>query len=1717
MKNGYDRTLSLIGSLLVAALVFAPAPAHAQITGTPPTLSSSTHTKNTSSTASDVSMSWTAATSDKGASATITYEYLLDATATHTHAAFTTAYSAAATAVKGQLSNATSLTLTSVADGTYYFHLRAYDSAGLTKGTAVLNFGPIIIDSAPTLASSAPISPASGSHASGVSVTINGTKFMSGATVKLVNGARSGGSNPSTSLSDVTLTNVTRVSANKLTATVPSGTAVGVYDVQVTNGSPNNKVTSAVDAYASTNNAPVAKAGDDQSVTLSNSSASFTLGATTTTSTDADSDTLSSSNHTWTLTAMPTGATVTSSGSAWAKSGTKTGTSQSVVTNTAGTYTFTLVVSDGYNNSASDSITVTVRAASGSNNKPTANAGSDQVVVPGATVTLSGSGSDLDGDSITSYTWAFTSPSSGAPTLSSTTAQGPTFTAPSTAGTYTLSLVVNDGTDNSEADSVNIVVNAVPTANAGADQTVGNNVLATLDGSASSTGGDTGDTLTYAWTQSSGTTVTLSSATAAKPTFTPTANGSYVFSLTVNDGVQSSSADTVTITVASAPDTPEAGTAQSVEKVSSGQSAVNLAGTNAASTATQYKWVFSSVPTGSALTNANLTNTGSSQAMTTGNTTAGALTDAFTPDVAGAYVLSLTVANSSNVWSSADTVTITANTKPTANAGSDANAAVGIATTLNGASSADADGDNLTYAWTATSAPSGVTAANITITQSSNKLPTATFTPSVAGDHVFSLTVSDGTLTSTADTVTITAAAITFSVNTSAIAATVGGSATTITLTGGTSNATWTLDPAYGTLSSTSSTGATYTPPTSAFTGTAQRATITVSDTVSGTAVSRDIAVTIYNALGLADGAGTALPTKQSKSLNDTLTFTPSGGTGTYTVTVTPPTGDAVTVTAGATGSYAYQFANYGAYTVAVAAGTNISKSVTVNVAAAVTAQTQTAALTTQVLSTAFADKEVAADKLPTYGIAGAASTVAAKPKAGATATAGAAATGRTSTNEPVIQLLTVGGQVVLAPVVYPTLAAPTQGARTEKSAATAAVAEDGTKKSFDLAGMGTMTSVGVTVPANGAFGTAVSQAFTSVRAATIDPGSEKASLATYTGGELVEIDMVLLDAGQNVLSTAEGGAVSSITVTLPLDTVALANAGYANTADIAAAFTNGSLVIWTAPTIADFEAGTNLTAITGGVYSAGPPATVSFTATHFSAFGAGGAAATASTGGGGGTAVSRDIAVTIYNALGLADGAGTALPTKQSKSLNDTLTFTPSGGTGTYTVTVTPPTGDAVTVTAGATGSYAYQFANYGAYTVAVAAGTNISKSVTVNVAAAVTAQTQTAALTTQVLSTAFADKEVAADKLPTYGIAGAASTVAAKPKAGATATAGAAATGRTSTNEPVIQLLTVGGQVVLAPVVYPTLAAPTQGARTEKSAATAAVAEDGTKKSFDLAGMGTMTSVGVTVPANGAFGTAVSQAFTSVRAATIDPGSEKASLATYTGGELVEIDMVLLDAGQNVLSTAEGGAVSSITVTLPLDTVALANAGYANTADIAAAFTNGSLVIWTAPTIADFEAGTNLTAITGGVYSAGPPATVSFTATHFSAFGAGGAAATASTGGGGGGGCFIATAAYGSYEAPYVQLLREFRDRFLLTNAVGSWFVDTYYTYSPPMADWLRGHDTWRSVVRVALLPLIGMSWLLIEAPLFGQVLFLALLVIVPVVALRRRRRLGDGRAAA
>jgi hypothetical protein len=103
--------------------------------------------------------------------------------------------------------------------------------------------------------------------------------------------------------------------------------------------------------------------------------------------------------------------------------------------------------------------------------------------------------------------------------------------------------------------------NRAPVSNAGPDQSVASAATVILNGSASSDP-DPGDTLTYAWSQTSGAGVTLSDLSAINPSFVAPSlspgdpDSLLVFSLIVTDNNgATSSPDTVTVTV-SAPATP---------------------------------------------------------------------------------------------------------------------------------------------------------------------------------------------------------------------------------------------------------------------------------------------------------------------------------------------------------------------------------------------------------------------------------------------------------------------------------------------------------------------------------------------------------------------------------------------------------------------------------------------------------------------------------------------------------------------------------------------------------------------------------------------------------------------------------------------------------------------------------------------------------------------------------------------------------------------------------------------------------------------------------------------------------------------------------------------------------------------------------------------------------------------------------------------------------
>ena len=122
----------------------------------------------------------------------------------------------------------------------------------------------------------------------------------------------------------------------------------------------------------------------------------------------------------------------------------------------AGTYTFTLTVTDAGTPAASHTDTVVITVTVPANRLPVADAGTAQSVETGVEVTLNGSmSSDPDG-TIASYAW--TQDSGTEVTLSDPTAAGPGFTAPATAGELVFTLTVTDDADSPASDTATVTI-----------------------------------------------------------------------------------------------------------------------------------------------------------------------------------------------------------------------------------------------------------------------------------------------------------------------------------------------------------------------------------------------------------------------------------------------------------------------------------------------------------------------------------------------------------------------------------------------------------------------------------------------------------------------------------------------------------------------------------------------------------------------------------------------------------------------------------------------------------------------------------------------------------------------------------------------------------------------------------------------------------------------------------------------------------------------------------------------------------------------------------------------------------------------------------------------------------------------------------------------------------------------------------------------------------
>ena len=99
----------------------------------------------------------------------------------------------------------------------------------------------------------------------------------------------------------------------------------------------------------------------------------------------------------------------------------------------------------------------------------------------------------------------------------------------------------------------------------------------------------------------------------------------------------------------------------------------------------------------------------------------------------------------------------------------------------------------------------------------------------------------------------------------------------------------------------------------------------------------------------------------------------------------------------------------------------------------------------------------------------------------------------------------------------------------------------------------------------------------------------------------------------------------------------------------------------------------------------------------------------------------------------------------------------------------------------------------------------------------------------------------------------------------------------------------------------------------------------------------------------------------------------------------------------------------------------------------------------------------------------------------------------------------CFIATAsAINPDKDINVQTLRKFRDDFLLNNDVGVGFVSTYYTLSPPVADFIEQHPSLKPTIRFGLLPSVVISSSALKIPLSVKIGVLVSIIIITALLL-------------
>jgi gliding motility-associated-like protein len=614
----------------------------------------------------------------------------------------------AAPTMVGAVTN--SLAVSGLVEGTYVFKITVTDDNGATAFDEVNVIVQSAINISPTANAGSPKT---------IILPTNSTNFIGS------------GNDPDGSIVGYTWTQTggpasTLSNANTQTLSVVI-TTNGVYTFRLTvtdnNGATGSANVTLTVNPAAVNQPPVAEAGANQSITLPTNSTIFNG-----TASDPDG---SIATYLWSKISGPAAGVLTNAS-------TPSLTISSVV---QGTYVLRFTVTDNGGLSISDNVTLNVLPQA-VNQAPIASAGTNKTLtLPTNSVTLSGSGTDVDG-SVVTYLWTKLS----GPTAVLANENTPTLTLTNLLeGIYVFELTVTDNLGATGTANATITVNAAtvnqnPIADAGPDRviTLPTNII-TLVGSGSDADGSIAS---YSWTKTSGPTVTLGTANLSSISLSDLIEGTYIFQLLVIDNMGATSADNATITVLpQGINQPPVVSAGSDKNLFLPANSISLSGSvnDADGTIASFGWTQVSGPA-SVLINANTT-----------SLTASSLTE-------GTFVYRLSATDDDGA-SSFDEVTVivnaaAANKPPVANAGVDKILSLPTNSVVLNGTGTDEDGTIASYLWTKVSGPPGVLANETTADLSLTSL--------VEGNYLFSLLVTDDLGATNTDNVSVSVLAASF-------------------------------------------------------------------------------------------------------------------------------------------------------------------------------------------------------------------------------------------------------------------------------------------------------------------------------------------------------------------------------------------------------------------------------------------------------------------------------------------------------------------------------------------------------------------------------------------------------------------------------------------------------------------------------------------------------------------------------------------------------------------------------------------------------------------------------------------------------------------------------------------------------------------------------------------------------------------------------------------